>query len=182
MAANRVGILAALSNALDELGGNIHELNQAVMGRYFAFIMAADFPRDRHADVIVDHIQAVCRPFGIEVTLKSVETDEIDEEPLEPTPSNRYLLAMGGTDRPGILRTIAHRLAQDGIDVVDLHGARSHSSPMFDAWMELAVPVGVDVLRLLRDLEAYGQTAEVTFTMQHRAVLTAISHPEPLRS
>ena len=75
LAVNRTGILAALANALDELGGNMRDVSQAVIDKYFAVIMAAEFPEDQDQEVIVDHIRAICRPFGAEVTLRDPSGD-----------------------------------------------------------------------------------------------------------
>ena len=54
LAANRTGILAALANALDELGGNLRDVSQAVVHQFFAMIMAAEFPDDQSPEVIAD--------------------------------------------------------------------------------------------------------------------------------
>ncbi len=70
MAANRVGILAALANALTELGGDMQEVSQTVMQKFFTIILAADFPDHRDPQIIVEHIRGVCQPFGVEVSLK----------------------------------------------------------------------------------------------------------------
>jgi len=181
LAANRVGILAALTNALDELGGNMLDVSQAVIQDFFTMIMAAEFPEDRDPEVIVDHIRAVCRPYGAEVALKNPEIDEdFFEVAEEPIARQRYVLTAAGQDRPGVMRFIAHRLAQDDIVLMDLQGMRRESDRSFLTSMELAFPPGVDPLKLRNDLDNEFRRDGITIALQHRRVLAALAHPEPV--
>jgi glycine cleavage system transcriptional repressor len=180
MAANRVGILAALANALDELRGSFVDVSQAVMRRHFTIIMAAEFPDDRDPQVIVDHIRAVCRPFGVEVMLQDPSSESF-VQPLdeERQASQQYLLRMSGQDRPGVLRRVSHRLAQEGIDVVDLYGERQDEAGTFVSCLQLEIPQGVDVASLHRDLDQALRPEGISINLFHDRVLQAISHPEP---
>ncbi len=180
LAANRVGILAALTNALDELGGNMLDVSQAVIQDFFTMILAAEFPEERDPEVIVDHIRAVCRPYGAEVALKNPENEIPSDLEEEPTPRQRYVLTAAGQDRPGVMRFIAHRLAQDDIVLMDLQGMRRESDRSFLTSMELAVPPGVDALALRNDLDKEFRPAGITIALQHRRVLAALAHPEPV--
>lgn len=178
MAANRVGILAALSSALDELSGSFVDVNQAVMRRYFTIIMAAEFPDDRPPEVIVDHIRDVCRPFGVQVMLQDPQNDAVVESLGERPPSQQYLLRMSGQDRRGVLRRVSHRLAQESIDVVDLYGERQDQTGTFTSCLQLDVPQGVDVAKLQQDLDQLLRPEGILVSLFHDRVLQAISHPE----
>ncbi|HEY0983528.1 MULTISPECIES: glycine cleavage system protein R [unclassified Schlesneria] len=185
VAANRTGILAALANALDELGGNLRDVSQAVIQKFFAMIMAAEFADDQDPEVIVEHIRAVCRAFGADVTLRDPEKDMGFDGATEPTPKERYVLTLAGPDRPGVLRFLAHRLALDGIDLVDLQGRlecrdKESQAKMFLAAMELSVPPGVDALQLCEELRNEFQADGITVSLQHRRVIAALAHPEPV--
>lgn len=183
MAVNRVGILAALGTALDELRGSFVDVSQAVMRQYFTMIIAVEFPDDRDPAVIVEHIQAVCRPFGGVVTLKDPEEDAaMGLSPLEASAGDvtvEYLLRITGNDRPGVLRRVAHRLAQDGIDVVDLYGLRHDEDNTFVTCLQLAVPVGINIAFLKKDLSQLFGDDELSVGLFHDHVLQAISQPEP---
>lgn len=180
LATNRTGILAALTNALDELGGNTLDVSQAVIRQFFTMIVAAEFPESRDPEVIIDHIRAVCRPFGAEVALKD-PAGEVVFDPIEPTPDRqRYVLTISGPDRPGVLRFLAHRLAQEGIDLVDLQGQRRDTDHVFLFSMELAAPLGIDALKLCRELQSEFEKDGITVSLQHRRVLAALAHPEPM--
>ena len=180
LAANRTGILAALANALDELGGNMRDVSQAVIHKFFAMIMAAEFPDDQDPEVIVDHIRAVCRPFGAKVTLRDPSIEMGFDGEAEPMPKERYVLTLAGPDRPGVLRFLAHRLALDGIDLVDLQGRLQEADQTFLTAMELAVPLGTDALQLCEELRHEFRSDGITVSMHHRRIIAALAHPEPV--
>ncbi len=181
LAANRVGMLAALANALDELGGNLLATSQAVMDRFFTLIMSVEFPEERPREVVLDHIQAVCRPFAAEVSLKELADDDVGDSISDRQPAERYVLTVSGHDRPGVLRRLAHRLAQDGIDVIDLQAARVDEGRQFRFYLELCIPLGVDVGRLARDLQGVEAQGPLATTLQRRTVLDAMMCPDPPR-
>ena len=55
--ANRVGVLAAVTTALDELRGNLWEASISVMQPFCSILLTADFPDDRSEDIISAHIR-----------------------------------------------------------------------------------------------------------------------------
>jgi glycine cleavage system transcriptional repressor len=174
-----VGILAAVTTSLAELGGDIQEVSQTVMQRFFTIIMSAEFPEIRDPSVIVDHIRGVCRPFGVEVNLK-----DPDEEPLQESPaegSEKYYLTAEGQDKPGMVRQISARLAQEGIDITDVFARRAEEGQTFVMVMELAVPKGVDALALQRELVQLGSAVGLSAALQHEDIFTATNDPRPVR-
>jgi glycine cleavage system transcriptional repressor len=179
MAANRVGILAAVTTSLAELGGDIQEVSQTVMQRFFTIIMAAEFPEGSDRAVIVDHIRGVCRPFGVEVSLKDPDTELLQDLP--PEGVERYFLTAEGQDKPGMVRQISARLAQEGIDITDVFARRADEGQTFVMVMELAVPPGVDALALQRELEQLGSAVGLIASLQHEDIFSATNDPRPVR-
>jgi predicted amino acid-binding ACT domain protein len=84
-----------------------------------------------------------------------------------------------GPDQKGALRQITRRLAQAGVDIIDLHGIRDDHTLQFSAFMELVSPVDVDVLQIVHDLQGASVSQQLHLTLQHRAILQATSRPEP---
>jgi len=162
MAANRVGILTAVTQALEELGGNLVEVQQNVMQKFFTLMIAADFPDQRTPDVVVDHIRGICRPFGGEVILKDPLTEKLQTESAHELCEGR--LSLMGEDKPGTMRRVTARIAQDGIDIVSLHAVRSGDG-MYVFDMSLAIPTAVDANRLEEDLNGLGPS--VSLSLEH---------------
>ena len=179
MAANRTGILAAVTTAMAELGGDIQEVSQTVMQKFFTIILAADFPDHRQAEVIVEHLRDACRPFGVEVILKDPDQEPLAEPSLEGI--EKYFLTLTGHDAPGITARITGRLAREQIDITDLYGITQGPDRSFVMIMELAIPSGVDALALQRELEQLGKPVGLMATLQHENIFAATNDPRPVK-
>ena len=177
-AANRVGILAAITNAMAELGCDLQEVSQTVIQKFFTIILAAEFPDHRDPEVVVDHIRDVCRPYGIEVCLKDPSLETLQENPDEGV--DKFILTVTGHDQPGIIRQISARLAQEGIDITDLHAVRNDDDRSFVMVMELAVPLGVEALPLQQELEDIGSSIGLSATMQHESIFASSNLHRPV--
>jgi glycine cleavage system transcriptional repressor len=179
MAANRTGILAAVATALGELGGDIHEVSQTVMQQFFTIILAADFPDHRDPNVIVSHLEGVCKPFGVEVVLKDPGREILQSPPSEGV--EKYFLTLTGHDTPGIVAQISGRLARERIDITDLYGLRRDGDKSFVMILELAIPVGVDAMSLRTELEQLGKPIGLSANLQHENIFAATNDPRPVR-
>ena len=60
-AANRAGILAAVTKAMSELGGDLREASQTVVRGFFTMIFSAEFPDTMDQSVVRDHLQDACQ-------------------------------------------------------------------------------------------------------------------------
>lgn len=179
MAANRVGIIAAVTTALEELGGDLQEVSQTVMQKFFTIILAADFPDHRDQQVIVDHLRGIGRPFGLEVSLK--DPDSVEMQADCPGGIEKYFLTMTGSDTPGVIRQISTRLSQEGIDITDMYAVRSDLDRSFIMVLELAVPNGINAITLQDELEQLGRSIGLSAAMQHENIFTATTDSRPVR-
>lgn len=159
MAANRVGILAAVTNAMAELGGNLVEASQTVIQGFFTLIFVAEFPDDRDPQVIQDHVRDVCRPFDMVVMLKDPQQESFPINSEDST--DEWTLTVSGPDQPGILRDITSRLARQGIDIAGVH-AYAMDDNSYLIQLRLKVPSGTDQARLHAELQSLGLSVELT--------------------
>lgn len=155
--ANRVGILAAVTTALDELRGNLWEASISVMPPFCSILLTADFPKTRTADVVSDHIRDLCRPYAVEVRLS--EPDGELNEAGEATPAVKYMLTVCGADQPGLLRLLSNKLSELNIDIRNLYAERCEQDQTFSMELELAVPASVDAAQA--DAQIASRCAEV---------------------
>jgi hypothetical protein len=79
-----------------------------------------------------------------------------------------------------VLRRISLRLAQDGIDIADLYGARNDAAATFETCLALRIPNGVNVARLKADLDQLLQGDALSVGLFRSDVLRAVSEPQPL--
>ncbi len=141
--ANRVGILAAVTTALDELRGNLWEANISVMPPFCSILLTADFPEGRTTDIVSDHLRDLCRPYAVEVRISEPDSAGADARAVAMT--NQYMLTVHGTDKPGMLRLLSNKLSELGIDIRNLFAERREMDGTFAMELELAVPTSLDV-------------------------------------
>lgn len=178
-ASNRVGILAALTTALDELNASLVELSQTVLQDFFTIILAADFPENNGPELILDHIEGICRPFSVKVNLSDPMTVNLPMVPAEDY--EIYFLTVKGPDQPGITRDIFSKLASESIDIHDLYGRSESDDDVFSMIMELAVPTGTDKRRIRADLEHLCEACGLLATMEHEDDFAAEEDAIPIR-
>lgn len=179
ISANRVGIVAAMSSALAELGADLQEVSQTVMREFFTIILAADFPETRRPEEILATIKRSCAEFGAEVSIKDPEVDL--PQPAPPEGIERYFLTITGNDTPGIIRRISARLAGLDIDISDLYAVRDEREGGFIAIFELSIPVGLDAVSLQEELKHLGTTENLSVALQHENIFHATHDARPVK-
>lgn len=160
LAANRVGIMAAVTTAMDELGANLQETSIAVIQDFFSIVFAADFPDLRDPTLIQEHIEGICGAYNVDVCVKDPEIDV--PTILLPEESEKCLLAISGRNRAGILRKISSLLGQDGVDILDLSATSSEDDETFEMMIKIAVPKTLDMLDLQTSIENICSPLEIS--------------------
>ena len=166
--ANRVGVLAAVTTALDELGGNLQEMSTTVVKTTFSMIASVEFPEHRKTEVVIDHIRDVCRPYQIEVSLhefadfEPTMSDDITPEAM----LTFYTMLATGNDESGLLRTIAVRLSQEDVDVRNVYSRNDAQGELFVMELQVAVPPSVDFPTLCKNLEELCEFANLTIELE----------------
>jgi len=160
-AANRAGILAAVTKAMAELGGDLREASQTVVRGYFTMIFSAEFPDPMDHSVIRDHLQDACRPFGIELSIR--DAVPLGTVPASTTASTKqFRLRIGGKNQPGALLRLSQMMSVKGIDITGMHAIRTEEGLAFEMVLKLAVPRDCTVESLLHDLDCAGKEFDIT--------------------
>jgi glycine cleavage system regulatory protein len=164
-AADRPGIVEALSNAVAEAGGNWHESRMLRLAGRFAGVARVGIA-EAHAGALEGAL-AKLESSGLELRVDRVqETSDVgDRYPLR--------LSLVGHDRPGIVHEISAALASREINVLELHTDCS-SAPMsgerlFHARAELLCPSGLSAEGLRDALEEVGQDWMVDISLDEAA-------------
>ena len=177
------GIVAAVSAAVEQLGGNIDACSQTVLAGYFTLIMVVSLPRPVApadlADAVRDapedgsDLQVIATPF----------------RPPAPAPSpavERFVITAFGEDRPGIVRRFSRYLAGKGINIIDLYGDRTGGqgpggrpgagagpAAQFVLISQVEIPTRWDVAACQADLERMGAEEGFTVRLQHENIFVA---------
>lgn len=171
---NRPGVLAAVTTALAELGGNMQYSAQAVVDHLFTMTLAAKFPPHRTEEVIQAHLQDVGRPYGMDVQMRKMQS------PVRPRQQGmRYFLSVHGQDAPGVVRAICATLAQEFIEIERMY-AVPDGPGCFTMVMFLDMPESVDLLGLNSELEMFAALNGLTISLQDEKEYDATSLPRNL--
>src|SRR5438552_8355593 len=102
---DRTGLVEALADRISAAGGNWEASHMARLAGQFAGILLLTIDRDR-TDALVAQLRAL-DGRGLQVVVRPAEA-------APPLAGQRLRLALTGDDRPGIVRDVAHILAERG--------------------------------------------------------------------
>ncbi len=169
MSDDHPGIVAAVSDAVESLGGNIDACSQTVLGGYFTLIMIVSVPdpvdpksladRVRSSDASGSEFQVLARPW-IPPERRPVKVN-----------CDKFVITAFGKDQPGIVRRFSQYLAGKDINITDLYGDRTGDE--FVLIGQLEIPCRWDIVLLQADLEQMGEELGFTVRLQHENVFVA---------
>jgi len=169
MSDDHPGIVAAVSNAVESLGGNIDSCSQTVLGGFFTLIMIVSLPEAIEADELAMRVRG-SKSLGSDYQV--VARKGVSSPASGPVDSaNRFVVTAFGADQPGIVRRFSQFLASRDINIVDLYGDRKADE--FVLIGQLEIPARWDIRMLQTDLEEMGKEFGFTVKLQHENVFVA---------
>lgn len=175
-AADRVGIVHSVTGTILAHGGNILELSQTVLRGFFTIILAAEFAAPPAPQELQAAIEEDGERFGLTVAV--LEASNPARVPPEPR-GERFLLTVLGPDQAGTIHGISGCLADQGVNIVDLH-ARADGA-RFSMVMEAFLPPDLPPGTLRAELERFGAGRGLESYVQHENIFLATSEPRPVR-
>jgi len=171
MARDRVGIVAGLTEAVVELGGNIGALSQTVLEGHFTIIVTVRLEDETDMNVLIDAIRAKGAAGELQVTATEKRPGAM--RPIVAG-AERFVLILTGPDQKGIIRSISSFLAGRDINIEDLYAYTEGERFMLTA--ELGVPPTQELERLLVDLEGLWPETDMRLSIQHENIFLATNH------
>lgn len=152
---DRPGIVADVTGALAELGGNIEDSSMTLLRGHFAWTLIVALDADHAA------IDAVLEPLrAVDLKLATVELSG-DVQPIKPA---THWLSVHGTDRPGIVSALTREVALAGGNITDL--STRLAGPLYVVLADVYLPESVDVDRLTTQLTDVATALGVDVTMR----------------
>ena len=165
-AQDRPGIVAAVSEAILQLDGNIEAASQTVHQGYFAMIILCAFDAQTQAPELSDLVHDKAGPdLHVYVTPYQTKTNKSVIDP------QSFIVTSIGPDKPGILQALSSYLASKRINIDDLYAYVDREN--FVVICQASVPSDLDVFMLQADLEAVGQDRGFKVSMCHANVFVA---------
>jgi glycine cleavage system regulatory protein len=159
---DRPGLVESLAYIITAHEGNWLESRMAHLAGQFAGILWASVP-DANVPALINALQGLAS-HGLQVMAAQSTTDE-------PARDSRWLtLDLVGNDHLGIIRDLAHALAQRSINIDELQ-TECTSAPMtggmlFKATARLRVPLKVTVTELQVALDQLAHDLAVDITLE----------------
>jgi glycine cleavage system transcriptional repressor len=133
---DRPGIVAGISAALLDVGGNIEDSQMSILRGHFAVMLIVDVPDSVDIDGLRTRLDRVREQLGLE----AVAANPVDSAPSPPAAAT-HVLSVYGADHPGIVHGVTAALSRLGVNITDLEtrltGAKE--APIYVMLMELAL-------------------------------------------
>ena len=171
MKRDRVGIVADVTAALQELDGNLADLSQTVLRGYFTMIMVADFPASVGLETIRETLAAVAPEDPFEIGLKLPDVSLVPEP--RAYPQGHYVLTAVGPDRIGLVAEVSAYLRDRDINIDDLATQAEHGR--YTMIFAVDLPPATDVGKFQREMQAAMDPTGVTAVIQHHDIFRALN-------
>jgi glycine cleavage system transcriptional repressor len=144
---DRPGIVAGLTGALRDLGGNLEDVSSTILRGHFAMMLVVEAKPGTDAERLHAKLAAAGERLGVHVTVSDVEAGTPDR------PRATHVLSVYGADHPGIVAAFAGHLSERGANITDLScRLTSTESPVYVMLAEVALPDGLDTDALTTEL------------------------------
>lgn len=157
------GIVAAVSKALLDHGGNLEDSQMTILRGHFTMMLVVSAPPETDPAALREALDDVGDRLGLEAISLSEVTEISPDAEAVPT----HIVSVYGADHPGIVHAVSSALAERRISITDLTtqlaGERT-GQPLYAMMLEIALPEGADVAELEQDLAAVasGQSVDVS--------------------
>ncbi|HLH70939.1 MAG TPA: ACT domain-containing protein [Candidatus Dormibacteraeota bacterium] len=138
MGRDRPGIVAAVSGALLELGGNVEDAMTSLLSGHFALMLVCSTPES----VSVSEVRSALTSLPSDLQVAVWDLDRTLERS-RPT----HVLTVYGPDQPGIVHRVASVLAEAGVNICDMT-CRLSDGALYSLTLELEVPPSLSVEEL----------------------------------
>jgi len=163
---DRPGIVAAISGVLLEADCNIEDSQMARLGPDFACMLMLAMPGGMTSTQLDQRLRAVREQFKLWIHLADLLPEEVASEPHDRPV---YMIHVYGADRKGIVHRITKHLADQSINVSNLHTeVIPHQQPLYVMLIEVEVPPFLDTGRLQEDLRKIGNEIGVRVSVKQK--------------
>ncbi|MCW7752989.1 ACT domain-containing protein [Desulfobotulus sp. H1] len=173
LANDRPGILASVSEAIFQEGGNLDQVSQTLLETQFAGLFIATLTQELSVEELQARLRKTLSPHGMDVLVKPIgEPDTTGVIPSEP-----FVITCFGPDRKGLVAEITAILARHKVNVTNLRAIfEGGDDPARNLMIyEVDVPVSTDTATLSEDLRTRAAELSLVINIQHRNIFESIT-------
>jgi len=169
MSKDRPGIIAEVTTVIYNLGGDLADLNQSVLGGYFTMILIAEFDEQVTADALFAGFSGINSDTGIEANIKEIKVEfELEKERL---PLKTFVVTAQGENRRGLVKTLGDFFFKRKINVIDLVTARDNK--LYTMIFQVDLTPVESMKKLRTELNLLGDTENLELVLQHNDIYMA---------
>lgn len=163
MSQDRTGIVADITGAIYELGGDLADLNQSTLGGYLTMILFAAFDDTVTANMLRTKIAEIDSRTRLDVVVREV-VDTVVQESSE-LPKRTYIMTTQGINRKGIVYGISSFCYEHDINIMDL--ATTTSEDTYTMVLQLDLTAVASIVEVRGKLQQYAEENGLQVVLQH---------------
>lgn len=175
---DRIGIIRDVTGCVTELGGNLTDLNQIVMGGIFSLNCLAEFEGEIEASAIREKLNQFFSdtPDAVRIALASSKSissaHKVDN-------SKYYVAAISGPDQPGRIHLITKLFASYGVNVEDWRHDLSDKNNALTIGL-ITIPEDCKLTQLQAELREIMSPYGVSCSIRHENIFRATNEVGPI--
>ncbi len=169
MSKDRPGIVADISGAILDLGGDLADLNQSVLGGYFTMILIAEFAGETTPEDVIARFSHIKSETKLEANIKEMEVPlEIEKSRL---PGETYIVTAQGVNRKGLVSIMGDFFFAKSINILDLVTTREQE--LYTMIFQINLTNIASMSSLRAELQKLAQAEKLDVVLQHNDIFKA---------
>jgi glycine cleavage system transcriptional repressor len=160
---DRPGIVAAITEALRDLGGNLADCRAALLRGSFAVVVVATLPDGVSDDDLRTALSTGSADLGLGVWVGPAQA------PAAQAAGERCIVSVYGADHPGIVAAVSRALADSAANIVDLSSRVVGDPAIYVLGLEVELTVGMTPAALEARLQPVAREQGVELAVEAEA-------------
>ena len=169
MSKDRPGIIADITTVIYNLGGDLADLNQSVLGGYFTMLLIAEFDEKITPEDLFAGFSHIDSETKLEATIKEMQVKlEVERTHL---PNETFIVTAQGVNRKGLVKILGDFFYSRNINVLDLVTTREDDKYTMIFQVDLTHIASMKTIR--EELDSLGKNEELNLVLQHNDIFMA---------
>lgn len=163
MSKDRTGIVADITGAIYELGGDLADLNQSTLGGYLTMILFATFEDHVTPEQLREKVAALNSSTSLDVVARELTASDSDD--LSELPQKTYIMTTQGKNRKGLVYGISSFCFKNDINIMDL--ATTIRGETYTMVLQLDLSRVASIADVRTELDSYAEEHGLQIVLQH---------------
>lgn len=169
MSKDRPGIIADITTVIFDLGGDLADLDQSVLGGFFSMILIAEFEEHVQKNTLLKAFSAIESETALEAVVTEIEdgysTTKID------LPPETFVVTVQAENRKGLVKLLGEFFSRRNINVLDL--VTTLGDPFYTMIFQVDLSKISSMAFFRNELEELGTRESLELVMQHNDIYMA---------